>query len=56
MAKKKTSISDLKDFLDEKVERYNNITFIDSDPILIPHQFKKKQDIEIAGFFAATFA
>lgn len=56
VAKKKRPISDLKDFLDEKVERYNTITFIDSDPILIPHQFTKKQDIEIAGFFAATFA
>ena len=26
------------------------------DPVAIPHLFSKKQDIEISGFFAATFA
>src|SRR6185436_5168411 len=30
--------------------------FIASDPISIPHLFSKKEDIEIAGFFAATIA
>jgi uncharacterized protein (TIGR02757 family) len=48
--------SELKEFLDEKVELYNRPSFIDSDPISIPHQFTKKQDIEIAGFLAATIA
>jgi len=48
--------SELKEFLDEKVELYNHPSFIDSDPISIPHRFKKKQDIEIAGFLAATIA
>jgi uncharacterized protein (TIGR02757 family) len=46
----------LKDFLDSKAERYNQSSFIKDDPICIPHLFTKKQDIEIAGFFAATFA
>src|SRR5689334_1368758 len=46
----------LKDFLDEKVEQYNNVSFIKDDPVSIPHLFSKKQDIEIAGFFAAIFA
>ncbi len=46
----------LKKFLDTKVEQYNQPSFIPSDPISIPHIFTKKQDIEIAGFFAATFA
>ena len=46
----------LKEFLDEKVELYNRPAFIESDPISIPHQFTKKQDIEIAGFLAATIA
>jgi uncharacterized protein (TIGR02757 family) len=46
----------LKPFLDEKVERYNRPDFIAADPVSIPHQFKKKQDIEIAGLFAATLA
>ena len=47
---------DLKEFLDEKVELYNRPDFIESDPISIPHQFSTKQDIEIAGFLAATIA
>jgi len=46
--------AELKEFLDEKVELYNRPAFIESDPISIPHQFTKKQDIEIAGFLAAT--
>lgn len=46
----------LKEFLDSKVEQYNQPSFIKDDPICIPHLFSKKQDIEIAGFFAATFA
>lgn len=46
----------IKKYLDQQCERYNNQSFIDNDPISIPHQFNKKQDIEIAGFFAATFA
>ena len=47
---------ELKEFLDEKVELYNRPSFIESDPISIPHQFTEKQDIEIAGFLAATIA
>ncbi|CAM1362662.1 conserved hypothetical protein [Tenacibaculum litoreum] len=47
---------ELKEFLDEKVIQYNNPDFIDSDPIQIPHQFSVKEDIEIAGFLAATIA
>ncbi len=46
----------LKIFLDKKVEEYNQPSFIKNDPICIPHLFTKKQDIEIAGFFAAIFA
>ena len=48
--------SDRKDFLDEKVELYNNPNFIESDPIQIPHYYSLKEDIEIAGFLAATIA
>ena len=47
---------DLKDFLEEKYDKYNRISFIESDPICIPHQFTQKEDIEIAGFLAATIA
>jgi uncharacterized protein (TIGR02757 family) len=46
----------LKEFLDKKVREYNCPAFIKDDPIAIPHLFTKKQDIEIAGFFAAVFA
>jgi uncharacterized protein (TIGR02757 family) len=53
---KKIRIEDLRDFLDEKVEKYNQPGFIKNDPISIPHRFIKKQDIEIAGFFAAVLA
>ncbi len=49
-------MNELKDFLDRKVDEYNQPSFIKDDPICIPHLFKKKQDIEIAAFFAATFA
>lgn len=47
---------ELKEFLDAKVEQYNRPDFITSDPIQIPHQFNKKEDIEIAGFLSATIA
>lgn len=46
----------LKEFLDNKVEEYNQPQFIDNDPILIPHLFNDKKDIEIMGFFAAILA
>ena len=45
---------ELKSFLEQKVSQYNTLTFIDNDPIAVPHAFSKKEDIEIAGFFAAT--
>jgi uncharacterized protein (TIGR02757 family) len=47
---------ELKDFLDKKFNHYNQPDFIPLDPISIPHRFSKKQDIEIAGFLAATLA
>ncbi len=46
----------LKDYLDECVYKYNTPEFIDKDPISLPHQFTKKEDIEIIGFLVATFA
>lgn len=46
----------VKKILDRKVLEYNNERFIGGDPVSIPHRFVKKQDIEIAGFFSATFA
>ncbi|GAB3419677.1 TIGR02757 family protein [Niabella aquatica] len=46
----------LKEFLDKKAAQYEQPEFIKDDPICIPHRFTKKQDIEIAGFFAAILA
>jgi uncharacterized protein (TIGR02757 family) len=48
--------SSLKAFLDIQVEKYNQFSFIEDDPICIPHQFSLKQDIEIMGLFASVFA
>lgn len=48
--------NELKDFLNSKVEQYNTSAFIYDDPVCIPHLFTKKQDIEIAAFFASIFA
>jgi uncharacterized protein (TIGR02757 family) len=42
--------------LEGKHQQYNSVAFIENDPISIPHRFSKQQDIEIAGFFAATLA
>ncbi|MEX2235447.1 MAG: TIGR02757 family protein [Cyclobacteriaceae bacterium] len=49
-------ITDLKGFLEEKVELFNKPAFITLDPVCIPHMYTKKQDIEIAGLFAAVLA
>jgi uncharacterized protein (TIGR02757 family) len=56
MAGDKSNIPSLKVFFDSKVAVYNQVSFIKDDPICIPHLFSKKQDIEIAGFFASIFA
>lgn len=45
-----------KEFFDYKAAQYNQPDFVKDDPISIPHLFTKKQDIEIAALFAATFA
>lgn len=46
----------IKEFLDKKVDEYNQPFFIPHDPICIPHLFSEKKDIEIAAFFAAIFS
>lgn len=54
--KSKISAPDLKNFLDEKVDQYNQQSFIINDPISIPHRYSGRQDIEITGLIAAVFA
>ncbi|MDD3528055.1 MAG: TIGR02757 family protein [Bacteroidales bacterium] len=49
-------MTNLKIFLDQKAAQYNSCAFIETDPVSVPHLFSRKEDIEIAGFFAATLA
>lgn len=51
-----TATESLRELLLEKAFQYNRLGFIAEDPIVLPHQFERRQDIEIAGFFAATLA
>ncbi|MEW6467598.1 MAG: TIGR02757 family protein [Bacteroidota bacterium] len=50
------SDDELKDFLEEKFRHYHQPAFIGHDPVSIPHRFSRKEDIEIAGFLAASIA
>ncbi|WP_076354373.1 TIGR02757 family protein [Chryseobacterium joostei] len=50
------NFEELRSFLDEKADQYNTLDFVEDDPIQIPHRFSLKQDIEIAGFLAATIS
>ncbi|PWH87127.1 TIGR02757 family protein [Brumimicrobium oceani] len=47
---------EIKDLLNVKVEQFNTVDFIKDDPVLLPHRFRKKQDIEIIGFIVALIA
>lgn len=49
-------LKEVKALLDEKYFQFNNTSFIETDPISIPHQFSKKEDIEIASLLVATIA
>jgi len=46
----------IQSFLDQKVLSFNHSTFIETDPIQVPALFTTKENIEIAGFLAATLA
>lgn len=50
------SVENLQSFLDQKVNSFNHTSFIETDPIQVPAQFTTKENIEIAGFLAATLA
>ncbi|MFH2143952.1 MAG: DUF2400 family protein [Bacteroidota bacterium] len=47
---------ELKNYLDEKVIQYNNLNFIDSDPIQIPHLFNDVKNIELSAFLTAIIS
>ncbi len=42
--------------LESRADFYNQPSFIVNDPISIPHIFSRKEDVEIAGFLAATLS
>ena len=50
------SFNEMKDFLNEKVEKYNRPEFIETDPIQIPKSFSSFEDIEISGFLSSVIA
>jgi hypothetical protein len=47
---------ELKDLLEEKYYLYNRSSFIEGDPISVPHDYSQKENIEIASFLTATIA
>lgn len=50
------NISQLKTDLDELVARYNVPSYIDDDPIQIPHSFADAENKAIAGFLTSSIA
>jgi uncharacterized protein (TIGR02757 family) len=46
----------VRELLERLHDKYNTADFIGDDPISIPHCFSAREDIEIAGFMAATIA
>ena len=48
--------AEVKVFLEEKYLQYNNPSFIECDPISIPHSFTDLRDREISGFLTAAIA
>ncbi len=48
--------SQMKHYLDALACRYNNRSFIQNDPVSIPHRFSDPRDIEVSGFLVATIA
>jgi len=48
--------AELGELLDYLADRYNQVHFIEADPVSVPHRFSKKEDIEIAAFLTATIA
>lgn len=51
-----TKNNNIAEFLEEKYRQYASPAFIKTDPIQIPKEYTRKEDIEIAGFLAATLA
>ncbi|MFB6247696.1 MAG: TIGR02757 family protein [Salinibacter sp.] len=50
------SLSELRSYLDSLVDRYEQPSFIEDDPISIPHAFDDPRDQEVIGLYAALLA
>jgi uncharacterized protein (TIGR02757 family) len=48
--------AEVKAFLEDKFLQYNNPSFIECDPISIPHSFSQPLDREISGFLTSAIA
>ncbi len=48
--------AELAQFLIEKAEQYAQKSFVEDDPIQIPHRFEHPRDIEVSGLLAATLS
>lgn len=48
--------SEIKEFLEHKTKTYCQPSFIETDPISIPHNYSLKEDIEVSGFLTATIS
>jgi len=53
---KTLSDKELFEYLEEKYLKFDSPSFIETDPISIPHKFSRRQDIEISGLISATIA
>ena len=49
-------IAEVHELLDQIYDSIDPEAFIASDPIQVPHQFSRKEDIEISAFFSAIIA
>jgi uncharacterized protein (TIGR02757 family) len=52
----KSELIAIKEFLDYRHDFYNRLEFIEGDPVSVPHQFSRKEDIEIAAFLTAVIS
>lgn len=50
------SLDELQAYLDSLVDRFETPSFIEDDPISIPHAFDDPRDQEVIGFYAALLA
>ncbi len=46
----------VREFLEEKYRQYASPTFLETDPVQVPHQYEAPNDIEIAALLTATLS